>query len=333
MTDRPAPAAMQAPGPATATTPAPGTTPAPTPGRLQRLADSDLWHSFRKTPSAVIASALLLLLVLSALLAPWITPQNPYDLAALELWNSEIPPLWKPQGQWPYLLGTDVQGRDILSAILYGSRISLIIGFASVILALTVGLTLGLIAGYFGGWVDNVIMRVGDVLLSMPFILIAILISAMATAALPPALKEVLAAPILILAIAVPSWVQYARTVRASTMVERKKEYVQAARLIRVKPWRIMLSHILPNTLTPIMVAATLNFGLAILSEATLSFLGVGMPPDQPSLGTLIRIGNQYLFSGLWWIVVFPALQLCLIVLSVNMIGDWLRDALNPRLQ
>ena len=305
--------------------------PAP-PSRLARLRDSDLWHSFLAHPSAIFAAGLMAVLVISALVAPWITPQNPHDLAALELWNSEIPPLWNEQGQWPFLLGTDVQGRDIYSAILYGSRISLVIGFASVLVALTVGLSLGLIAGYFGGWVDNVIMRVGDVLLSMPFILIAILISAMATAALPPDLKSALAAPILIVAIAVPSWVQYARTVRASAMVERKKEYVQAARLIRVKPWRIMLHHILPNTLTPIMVAATLNFGLAILSEATLSFLGVGMPADQPSLGTLIRIGNQYLFSGLWWIVVFPAIQLCLIVLSVNMIGDWLRDALNPKL-
>lgn len=302
------------------------------PTRFARLRDSDLWYSFRAHPSAMFAAGLLVLLALTAMIAPWITPQDPYDLAALELWNSEIPPIWNAQGQWPFLLGTDVQGRDIFSAILYGSRISLIIGFASVILALTVGLSLGLIAGYFGGWVDNIIMRVGDVLLSMPFILIAILISAIATASLPPGLKSALAAPILIVAIAVPSWVQYARTVRASAMVERKKEYVQAARLIRVKSWRIMLHHILPNTLTPIMVAATLNFGLAILSEATLSFLGVGMPADQPSLGTLIRIGNQYLFSGLWWIVVFPAIQLCLIVLSVNMIGDWLRDALNPKL-
>ncbi len=303
------------------------------PSRLTRLRDSDLAHSFRAHPSAMLAAAVLALVALSAVLAPLITPQNSYDLAALELWNSEIPPIWQAQGQWPYLLGTDTQGRDILSAILYGSRISLIIGFASVLLALSVGLSLGLIAGYLGGWIDNVIMRVGDVLLSMPFILIAILITAIATASLPAGLRDVLAAPILIFAIAVPSWVQYARTVRASAMVEAKKEYVQAARLIRVRAWRIMLHHILPNCLTPIMVAATLNFGLAILSEATLSFLGVGMPPDQPSLGTLIRIGNQYLFSGLWWIVVFPSVQLCLIVLSVNMIGDWLRDALNPKLR
>lgn len=303
------------------------------PSRLTRLRDSDLWYSFRAHPSAIFAAVLLALVAVTAFLAPLITPQNPYDLAALELWNSEIPPIWEAGGQWPYLLGTDTQGRDILSAVLYGSRISLIIGFASVLLALAVGLALGLVAGYFGGWIDNVIMRVGDVLLSMPFILIAILITAIASASLPTGLKDVLAAPILIFAIAVPSWVQYARTVRASAMVEAKKEYVQAAKLIRVKSWRIMLHHILPNCLTPILVAATLNFGLAILSEATLSFLGVGMPPDQPSLGTLIRIGNQYLFSGLWWIVVFPSIQLCLIVLSVNMIGDWLRDALNPKLR
>lgn len=301
--------------------------------RLTRLRESDLWHSFCEHPSAIFAAGLLFIVAVTAFLAPWITPQNPYDLAALELWNSEIPPIWEDGGQWPYLLGTDTQGRDILSAVLYGSRISLIIGFASVILALAVGLSLGLIAGYFGGWIDNVIMRVGDVLLSMPFILIAILITAIANASLPTGLKDVLAAPILIFAIAVPSWVQYARTVRASAMVEAKKEYVQAAKLIRVKAWRVMLHHILPNCLTPIFVAATLNFGLAILSEATLSFLGVGMPPDQPSLGTLIRIGNQYLFSGLWWIVVIPSIQLCLIVLSVNMIGDWLRDALNPKLR
>ncbi len=301
--------------------------------RLKRLRESDLWFSFRSHPSAIFAAGLLTLIALTAFLAPWITPQNPYDLSSLELWNSEIPPIWNAEGQWPYILGTDTQGRDILSAILYGSRISLVIGFASVILALAVGLALGLVAGFFGGWSDNVIMRIGDVLLSMPFILIAILITAVASASLPTGLKDVLAAPILIVAIAVPSWVQYARTVRASAMVESRKEYVQAARLIRVKAWRIMLHHILPNCMTPIMVAATLNFGLAILSEATLSFLGVGMPPDQPSLGTLIRIGNQYLFSGLWWIVVFPAIQLCLIVLSVNMIGDWLRDALNPKLR
>ncbi len=300
---------------------------------LSRWQQSDLWWSFQQRPSAVFAVVLLAVVILTSILAPWITPQNPYDLAALNLMNSELPPIWLDGGEYPYVLGTDVQGRDLYSAILYGSRTSLFIGALSVLLALSVGLTLGLIAGYYGGWVDNAIMRLGDVLLSMPFILIAILISAVAVQMLPSHLRESLTSLILVVAIAVPSWVQYARTVRASAMVEKGKEYVQAARLIRVKSWRILLHHILPNTLTPIMVAATLNFGLAILSEATLSFLGVGMPSDQPSLGTLIRIGNQYLFSGLWWVVLFPSIQLCLIVLSVNMIGDWLRDALNPKLR
>lgn len=300
---------------------------------LRNVAEHELWWSLSKRPSAIFAVTLLCIIVLSSFLAPWITPQNPYDLASLDLMNSELPPIWLENGRWPYVLGTDVQGRDLYSAILYGSRTSLVIGSLSVLFALAVGLSLGLIAGYSGGWLDNILMRLGDVLLSMPFILIAILISAIAAQSLPLHLRESLAALILVVAIAVPSWVQYARTVRASTMVEKGKEYVQAAKLIKVKSWRILFHHILPNTLTPIMVAATLNFGLAILSEATLSFLGVGMPPDQPSLGTLIRVGNQYLFSGLWWIVLFPSIQLCLIVLSVNMIGDWLRDALNPKLR
>ncbi|MDT8344066.1 MAG: ABC transporter permease [Thermohalobaculum sp.] len=303
------------------------------PSRLARLRDSDLWWSFTSHPTAVGAAVLLGLMMLAALLAPLLAPQNPYDLAALELWNAELPPVWAEGGQWPYVLGTDLQGRDVLSAILYGSRISIVIGIASVAVSLAAGLSLGLVAGYFGGIVDNVLMRIGDVLLSIPTILIAILVSAVAREMLPPDLREAGAAAVLVLAISLTAWVQYARTVRAQTMVERNKEYVQAARLIRVPARRIMMNHILPNTMTPILVAATLNFGLAILIEATLSFLGVGMPPTEPSLGTLIRIGNQYLFSGLWWIVLFPALQLCLLVVAVNLLGDWLRDALNPKLR
>jgi peptide/nickel transport system permease protein len=275
----------------------------------------------------------LTLIVVAAFSAPLIAPQDPYDLASLDLDNSELPPVWSADGRWPYVLGTDVQGRDVLSAILYGSRVSLAIGLASVLLSMAVGLNLGLIAGYFGGVIDNVLMRIADILLSIPTILIAILVTAVFRELLPVGLRETLSAVILVCAIALTAWVQYARTVRASTMVERGKEYVLAARLIRVPASRIMLTHILPNTLTPVMVAATLNFGLAILIEATLSFLGVGMPPTEPSLGTLIRIGNQYLFSGLWWIVVFPAAQLGLIVLAVNVIGDWMRDALNPKLR
>lgn len=303
------------------------------PSRLARLRASDLWWSFWHHPSAVIAAGLLILLIASAFLAPLFAVQNPYDLASLDLLNAEIPPIWDEMGQWPYLLGTDLQGRDMLSAILYGSRASIVIGAASVAVSLVVGATLGLVAGFYGNWADAALMRVGDVLLSMPTMLIAILVSAIARELLPPAWREAGAAAVIVLAISLSAWVQYARTVRAQTMVERGKEYVQAARLIRVPARRIMLRHILPNTTTPLLVAATLNFGLGILIEATLSFLGVGMPPEQPSLGTLIRIGNQYLFSGLWWIVLFPAVQLCLLVVSINVLGDWLRDALNPKLR
>lgn len=300
---------------------------------LARVKSSDLWYSFTRHRTAQGAALLLLTLVLTAAFAPWITPQNPFDPAQLELWNSELPPIWMEDGQWPFILGTDNQGRDILSAILYGSRMSILIGVGTVVLSLFVGIGLGLIAGFFGGWVDNALMRFGDVLLSVPTILIAMLVSAVARAALPDHLKDVGAGFVLILALSLSAWVQYARTVRAQTSVERSKEYVQAARLLKVPARRIMFRHILPNTMTPILVAATLNFGMAILSEATLSFLGIGMPPSQPSLGTLIRFGNQYLFSGMWWMVIFPVLQLCLLVVSVNLLGDWLRDALNPKLR
>jgi len=300
---------------------------------LARLRRSDLWWSFTRSRSAMAAAVLLVVLIVTAFAAPLITPQNPYDPAQLDLYNAELPPIWLAGGQMPYLLGTDNQGRDILSAILYGSRVSILIGIGAVVASLAVGLSLGLIAGYFGGITDNILMRVGDVLLSIPTILIAILVSALARQALPPGLREVGAGVVLIFAITLSGWVQYARTVRAQTLVERRKEYVLAARLLKVPARRIMLYHILPNTMTPILVAATLNFGFAILTEATLSFLGIGMPPSQPSLGTLIRLGNQFLFSGLWWIVLFPVLQLCLIVVSVNVLGDWLRDALNPKLR
>ena len=303
------------------------------PGLLTRIRQSDLWWSFTRQRSAVFAAVLLAVLILSAFTAPLYAPQNPFDPAQLELWNAEIPPIWLEGGQWPYLLGTDTQGRDILSAILYGSRISILIGIASVVFALLIGIGSGLAAGYYGGFVENALMRVGDILLSIPTILIAILVSAIVRELLPPSLRDVGAAGVLVLAIVLSGWVQYARTVRAQTAVERRKEYVQAAQLLKVPARRIMFSHILPNTLTPILVAATLNFGMAILTEATLSFLGIGMPPSQPSLGTLIRLGNQFLFSGMWWIVLFPVLQLCLLVVSVNLLGDWLRDALNPKLR
>ncbi|OWJ68173.1 ABC transporter permease [Inquilinus limosus] len=299
----------------------------------RRLRDSDMWWSFTASPTAIAAALVLGVLVLTALFAPLIAVQNPYDAAQLDMWKAELPPVWQEGGEWPYLLGTDTQGRDMLSAILYGTRISIIIGVASVALSLLIGMSAGLVSGFFGGIVDNVLMRLGDITLSIPTILIAILVSTVVRQMLPADLREIGASAVLILAIALSAWVQYARTVRAQTIVERGKEYVQAARLLKVPARRIMARHILPNTLTPILVAATLNFGMAILTEATLSFLGIGMPPGQPSLGTLIRIGNQYLFSGSWWIVLFPVIQLCLLVVTVNLLGDWLRDVLNPKLR
>ena len=300
---------------------------------LTRIRKSDLWWAFTHSVSARAAAILLLVLLGSAFLAPLIAPQNPYDPMQLDMWKSELPPIWVPGGEWPYLLGTDTQARDMLSVMLYGTRASVLIGLFSVTLSLLIGLTFGLLAGYFGGIVDNILMRIGDVVLSIPTILIAILVSAVVRQMLPTNLREVGASAVLILAITLSGWVQYARTVRAQTIVERGKEYVMAARLLKVPSHRIMARHILPNTLTPVMVAATLSFGMAILTEATLSFLGIGMPPGQPSLGTLIRIGNQYLFSGMWWIVLFPVMQLSLLVISVNLLGDWLRDALNPKLR
>jgi peptide/nickel transport system permease protein len=303
------------------------------PGRLARAFDSDIGWSFRRTPAAWISALVLALIVAASFAAPLIAPQNPYDLRQVFIDKAELPPLWSAGGEAPFVLGTDPQGRDVLSTILYGTRVSLVIGLASVLLSMAIGVTIGLIAGYRGGWIDNLLMRLADTVLSIPTLLMAILVSAIFREMLPPAFREPFAAAVIVLSISLTNWVQYARTVRALTMVERKKEYVLAARIIKVSPLRIMRRHILPNTMTPVLVAATLNLGLAILSEATLSFLGVGMPITQPSLGTLIRIGNQYLFSGSWWLVVFPAAQLGLIVLSVNLLGDWLRDVLNPRLR
>ncbi len=302
------------------------------PGRLARVFDSDIGWSFRRTPAAWISALVLALIVAASFAAPLIAPQNPYDLRQVFIDKAELPPLWSAGGEAPFVLGTDPQGRDVLSTILYGTRVSLVIGLASVLLSMAIGVTIGLIAGYRGGWIDNLLMRLADTVLSIPTLLMAILVSAIFREMLPPAFREPFAAAVIVLSISLTNWVHYARTVRALTMVERKKEYVLAARIIKVSPLRIMRRHILPNTMTPVLVAATLNLGLAILSEATLSFLGVGMPITQPSLGTLIRIGNQYLFSGSWWLVVFPAAQLGLIVLSVNLLGDWLRDALNPKL-
>jgi peptide/nickel transport system permease protein len=306
---------------------------APVASRLRRFADSDLFYSFRRSKVTVVATILLALLVLAAVFAPLIAPQNPFDIGNLDLLDSELPPAWMDGGNPAYWLGTDTQARDVLSAIIYGLRISLLVGFASVALAAAIGVFLGLVGGYVGGYVDAVIMRIADVLLSFPAILVALLINGVLRGALPAGEQASTAIIVLVASIGLTSWVQYARTVRGSTLVERQREYVQAARTIGVGRLRIMLTHILPNVLGPVLVIATINLGMAVLTEATLSFLGVGMPPTQPSLGTLIRVGNEYLFSGIWWVVIFPSVVLAVLVLAVNLLGDWLRDALNPKLR
>ncbi len=299
---------------------------------LARFFDGDVWHSFRGSPVAMVAAVVALVCVFCAAFAPWVAPHNPFDLASLELADARLPPAWDAEGRAKYLLGTDDQGRDILSALMYGARISLLVGLASVLLSVVVGVSLGLLAGFVGGRIDAFIMRVCDVMLSFPPILIALLIDGVGRALFPNA-HDTLAFAVLILAIALSGWVKFARTVRGSTLVERNKEYVQAARVIGVSKWRIMARHVLPNVTGPVLVLATIDIGQAILIEATLSFLGVGVPPTQPSLGTLIRVGNDFLFSGEWWITIFPGIVLVMIALSVNLLGDWLRDALNPRLR
>ena len=305
---------------------------APAPGAWARFFDGDIWHSFRTSPVAIVAAVLAFICMFCAVFAPWVSPHNPFDLASLDLSDARLPPAWEAEGRATYLLGTDDQGRDILSALMYGARISLFVGFAAVLLSVVVGVSLGLLSGFVGGKIDAFIMRVCDVMLSFPSILVALLIDGVGRALFPDA-HEALAFSVLIIAISLTGWVPYARTVRGSTLVERNKEYVQAARVIGVSPGRIMLKHVLPNVLGPVMVLATIQVGQAILTEATLSFLGVGVPPTSPSLGTLIRVGNDFLFSGEWWITIFPGLMLVLIALSVNLLGDWLRDAVNPRLR
>ncbi|MDE0713156.1 MAG: ABC transporter permease [Rhodospirillales bacterium] len=299
----------------------------------RRIADSDLWFSFSRSPTVVVAAGVAAIMMMAALFAPLIAPQDPFDLAALSILDAHIPPAWMAAADHRFLLGSDDQGRDVLSAILYGSRISIGVGFASVALALVLGVSLGLLAGYAGGRLDALIMRTAEIQLSFPTILIALLLNGVMRSILPAELQDQLAIPVLIVAIGISGWVQYARTVRGTTLVEKNKEYVQAARLIGIHPLMIMLRHILPNTMGPVLVIATIHLAVAIITEATLSFLGVGVPPTEPSLGTLIRIGNDFLFSGEWWITMFPGAALAILVLAVNLLGDWLRDAFNPKLR
>lgn len=285
------------------------------------------------SPKALISATVALILILAAAFAPLIAPHDPFALGTFNLMDSELPPIWLEGGDPRFFLGTDTQGRDLFSAILYGMRVSLIVGFAAVAISAGIGTLLGLIAGLRGGWLDAVLMRFADVILSFPTILIALLVSGIARGILPDTSYGDYAIYVLILAIAINEWTQYARTVRGQTLVEAALDYVKAARIAGLDDTRILARHILPNILSPVIVIGTINLALAVLAEATLSFLGVGMPATQPSLGTLIRIGNENLFSGIWWVVVFPALTLVILVLSVNLFGDWLRDAFNPRLE
>jgi peptide/nickel transport system permease protein len=303
------------------------------PGALARLVDSDLFWSFRRSPVTVVAAIVTLFILLTAALAPWVAPHDPFDPASLSLMNAFTPPVWEDGGTPEFLLGTDNQGRDILSTIIHGSRISLIVGFAAVAFAAVLGVALGVSAGYLGGWYSNVVMRLADVQLTIPGILVALMVNGVARSVLPRDMQAEAAIWVLIFAIGISDWPQYARMTRGATMVEKSKEYVAAARVIGIRPWRIMRRHILPNVMGPVLVLATIGLALAIITEATLSFLGVGVPPTTPSLGTLIRIGNDFLFSGEWWITFFPAGALVILVLSVNLLGDWLRDAFNPKLR
>jgi peptide/nickel transport system permease protein len=309
-----------------------GETPGVLRGMWTRALGSDLWYSFRRSPVAVGATLTAMLIFAAVTCAPWIT-HDPFDLSVVDLMDAAQPPVWADGGIWKYPLGSDDQGRSVLATILYGTRISLVVGVLSVLFAMAVGVPLGLVAGFAGGPVGVLIMRLADIQLSFPAILVALLIDGIARSILPHELHERLAFFVLIFAIGISNWVHYARAVRASTLVERNKEYVQAAWLVGTPPVSILVRHILPNVVGPILVLATLGLATAIISEATLSFLGVGLPPTQPSLGTLMRIGNEFLFSGQWWMTIFPGIALILVALSVNLLGDWLRDALNPKLR
>ncbi len=303
-----------------------------TPSRFARFMDSDVLHSFLRSPSAMIAAFITLIFILAALFAPLIAPYNPFDPAQISLWDGKLPPSFAG-GDDRYLLGTDNQGRDMLSTILYGGRLSIIVGLAAVFLGMLMGVTLGIISGYLGGTFDAIIMRIADVQLTIPGILLAILINGIGRAFLPVDVRDEFAIYVVIIAIGLSDWPQFARITRGATLVEANKEYVASARVIGLPSWLIMVRHLLPNVLRPVLVLATLGLATAIISEATLSFLGQGIPPTTPSLGTLIRVGNEFLFSGLWWITLFPAIALVILVFSVNLFGDWLRDALNPKLR
>ncbi|MEJ2164252.1 MAG: ABC transporter permease [Desulfobacterales bacterium] len=300
---------------------------------VRYVTDHDVFYSFTRSPMTILASFVTVVILFTSVFAPWLTPHDPFNPASLDLMDAFTPPAWLEDGTWKYPLGTDDQGRDILSTIMFGNRISLIVGFFAVLLSMFIGVVLGTVSGYVGGWFDAVIMRLADAQLTVPPILIALLVDGVARTTLPRQLQEDMAIYVLIFSIGIAAWPQYARVTRSGAMVEKNKEYIAAARVIGIHPAKIMLGHIVPNVMGPTLVMATIGVALAIIIEATLSFLGVGVPPTTPALGTLIRIGNDFLFSGEWWITIFPVTALVVLVLAVNLIGDWLRDTFNPKLR
>jgi len=300
--------------------------------KWNRFKKSYLLYSFKRDRVAIASFIVLLMLVLLSILAPVISPYDPYDANNIDIMNSEIPPVWVEEGRRDFVFGTDIQGRDLLSTIIYGLRLSILIGCGAVLLQALLGIMIGLVSGYFGGKVDAVLMRIADIQLSFPYLMVAIFISAIFQVAFGIGRFEELAVPLLIVIIGISEWPQIARTVRASVMGEKSKEYVEAARVIGLSPRLIMIRHILPNTMTAVLVISTIQVANAIMSEAALSFLGLGMPITKPSLGSLIKSGFEYIFSGSWWITLFPAVLLVVLVLVINLLGDWLRDVLNPKL-
>lgn len=303
------------------------------PSRLRAAWQHWFFKRLRRSPAAFCAALVIALLVFGAAAAPWIAKTNPYDLASLDLLDSHLPPAFAPGGQAKYLLGTDSQGADVASLILYGLRSSLVVGLLAVSLSVGIGTLAGLACGYMGRTVDSVVMRIADIQFTFPAMLLALLIGGISQSLLSSQARSALAMPIVILALGVAHWPHFARLVRGAVLVEKQKDYVAAARLVGRGRLHIMFAELLPNVLNPIFVLATLDVAFAIMSEATLSFLGFGMPSTQPSLGTLIKVGYQYLFSGEWWVVIFPGLTLVLLLVAINVFGDWLRDQLDPKIR
>ena len=300
---------------------------------FNRMYDTDIGYSFFNSKIAIISSSIFLIIFLCSFLAEIVAPYDPFDPLNISLMDAFIPPVWSEGGNANFFLGTDQQGRDMFSTMIYGSRISLIVGFSSIIFAMILGVSLGITAGYIGGRYETIVMRLTDVQLTIPSILMALLVDGIARAIISKSMHDEMAIYVLIFAIGISEWPQFARVTRASTLVEKNKEYISASKIIGLSNILIMFKHILPNILRPILVIATIGLALAIITESTLSFLGVGIPPTTPSLGTLIRFGNNFLFSGEWWITFFPAIFLVVLALSINLLGDWMRDALNPKLK